>query len=164
MSMDMDVAGMQMKLLKVDGDMYVQLGATGKQWLKVPKSQMAQYEGTADSADLTAGLEKARSATKKVTYVGDEAVEGTNTRHYVITMDSAGLSKLTGSGATLSGETFDYDLWLDEAGRMRKVAMDVKAEVEGKSLPMTMAGVMGHYDEPVDITAPAKEDVTNLPG
>lgn len=163
MSMEMDVAGMKMKLLKVDGAMYIQMAMTGEKWLKVPESQMAQYEGTADSGDMVAGMEKAKAAMKKVTLVGEESVDGVQARHYVITMDSAGLSQLTGSGAKITGDTFDYDIWLDGSGRMHKVAMKVSAEVDGKAMPMTMAGIMGHYDEPVDIKAPAKEDVSEMP-
>jgi hypothetical protein len=164
MLMDTDVGGMKMTLLKVDGDMYVKMPLTGEKWLKVPQSQMAQYEGTAGSTDLAAGLEKARSAMRKVTLVGDEVIDASFTHHYRITMDSAGLSQVTGSGATILGDTFDYDIWLDEAGLIRKVAMDVKAEVDGKAVPMKMDGVMGDYDAPVTITAPAKEDVADLPG
>ena len=164
MLMDTDVGGMKMTLLKVDGELYVKMPLTGEKWLKVPRSQMAQYEGTAGSTDLAAGLEKARSAMKKVTLVGDEAIDGGNTRHYRITMDSAGLSQVTGSGATILGDTFDYDIWLDEAGLIRKVAMDVKAEVEGKAVPMKMDGMIGDYDAPVTIIAPAREDVADLPG
>ncbi len=164
MKMDMELGGMEMKLLKVGGDMYVQMAATGKKWMKVPKSQMGQYEDTADSADLTAGLEKAKAAMKKIELVGEETVDGANTRHYRITMDAAGLAKMTGSDAKIAGDTFDYDIWLDDASRARKVAMNVSAEVDGKDLPMKIAGVMGHYNEPVDIKAPNKADVTELPG
>jgi hypothetical protein len=164
MLLDTDVGGMKMTLLKVDGDMYVKMQLTGEKWLKVPKSQMAQYEGTAGAADLPAGLERARSATREVRLIGGETIDATNTGHYRITMDPAGLSQLTGSGATIIGDTFDYDIWLDEAGLIRKVAMDVRTEVAGKAVPMTMVGVMGDYNDPVTITAPAKEDVADLPG
>lgn len=164
MKMDMELGGMEMKLLKVDGDMYMQMAATGKKWMKVPKSQMDQYEDTTESADLTAGLEKAKAAMKEIALVGEEAVEGTNTRHYRITMDAAGLAEMTGSDARIAGDTFDYDIWLDDANLVRKVAMEVEAEADGKDLPMKIAGVMGNYNEPVDIKAPNKPDVTELPG
>jgi hypothetical protein len=164
MSMDMDMAGMKVSMLKINGDMYLQLGATGKKWMKVPKDQMAQYEGTTDSADMTVGMEKARSAMKKIELVGDEAVDGTATRHYRITVDADGLSKITGSDAKIAGDTFDYDVWLDGANLLRKVAMDVKAKTQGEDLPMVVAATMGHYDEPVVIKAPGKDDIVEMGG
>lgn len=164
MSMDMDFAGMQMKTLKVDGAMYLKMAATGKQWMKVPKDQMAQYESATDSADLTAGMEKAKGAMKKIDLVGDETIDGVAVHHYRITVDAAGLSEMTGSDAKISGDTFDYDVWLDDANLMRKVSMDVKADADGEDLPMTVNGVMGHFNEPVNIKAPDPKDVVEMGG
>ncbi len=164
MRMDMDMGGLAMKTLKVDGDMYVQLGATGTKWMKVPKDQMAQYESTTDSADLTVGLEKAKGAMKSIDLVGEEAVDGVATKHYRITVDAKGLSSITGSDASLADEDFAYDVWLDASSRLRKVAMDVTARADGEDLPLKVAATMGRYDEPVSITAPAAKDVVEMDG
>jgi hypothetical protein len=164
MSMDMDMGGMAMKTLKIDGAMYLQMGATGKKWMKVPKDQMAQYDTTTESADITAGMVKAKDAMKKIEKLGDEPVDGVATSHYRITIDADGLSKMTGADASISGETFAYDVWLDDADLVRKVAMDVKTDADGEKTPMTVDGVMGHYNEPVSITAPAAKDVVEMGG
>lgn len=165
MSMDINMGGTgTMKTLKVDGAMYLQLGGAGTKWMKVPKAKMAQYEGTTDSADITAGMEKARGAMKKIEAVGDETVDGVATHHYRITVDAAGLSKISGSSASVADADFDYDVWIDDAGLVRKVAMDVPAKAGDDDVPMKMSGVMGHYNEPVSIKAPADKDVVEMGG
>jgi hypothetical protein len=161
MKMDLGELG-EMTSLKIKGDMYIKMAALGGHWMKVPKSQMDQYESTTDSADITAGMEKAKSAMKSITLVGDEAVDGVPSHHYRITVDAKGLSKISGSSDTIADSDFDYDVWIDDASLLRKVAMDVKAKADGEDVPMKMNGVMGHYNEPVSIKAPDPKDVVEM--
>lgn len=163
MAMDMEFVGMKMKLLQVDGAMYMKLDASGDMWMKVPEDQMSQYESTTDSTDVSAKLQEVQDSIKQVESLGTETVDGVQTTHYRFSIDGSALSKLTGADGEIDAETFTYDIWLDDADLVRRVSMDLKATIDGKSVPLKVDGKMSHYNEPVDIKAPAKDQIMDMP-
>nr|WP_300151737.1 DUF6612 family protein [Propionicimonas sp.] len=163
LSSDMEFAGMKMKMLQVDGEMYMQMDAAGDSWMKVPADQMSQYEASMNSMDLGARLQEVKDSVKQVENLGEETVDGVRTTHHRLTIDASALTKMTGSEGEIDADAFSYDVWVDEADLVRKVAMDLKAKIEGKSLPITVNGTMSHYNEPVTIKAPPKDKIVDMP-
>lgn len=163
MSMDMDMGGMAMKMIQVDGVTYVQMELTGDKWMRVPDDQSSQYDSATDQADLVKQLEEMKDAVKSVENLGKEDVDGVPATHYRFVLDAAALKDLTGSEGKLDADTFGYDVWVDDAALVRKVEMELKAEVDGKSMPFKIAGTMGDYNEPMDITAPPEDQIMEMP-
>ena len=163
MVMDMEFAGMKMKMLRVDNEMYMKLDATGDMWMKVPEDQMSQYESTTNSTDVVAKLQEVRDSIKLIESLGTETVDGVQTTHHRISIDGSALSKLTGSEGEIDADTFVYDIWLDDADLVRRVSMDLKAKIDGRNVPFKIDGRMSHYNEPVDIKAPAKNQIMDMP-
>lgn len=163
MSMSMDFAGMQMKMLKVDGKTYIQMGLTGDKWMLAPDDQASQYDSTADQADLGGQLQKMKDSITAIDKMGEETVDGVSTTHYRFTIDAAALKDLTGSEGTLEADTFTYDVWVDQDALVRKVEMELNAEVDGKSMPLRISGTMGNYNEPMDISAPEEDQIMEMP-
>lgn len=54
---------------------------------------------------------------EKVTLVGDDSVDGTHTKHYVLTTNTESFKATLGDEAAKVPDTLTYDVWLDdEAG------------------------------------------------
>lgn len=163
MAMDMEFAGMKMKMLQVDGEMYMKLDATGDMWMKVPEDQMSQYETTTDSTDVVAKLQEVRDSIKMIESLGTETVDGVQTTHHRISIDGSALSKLTGADGEIDADAFVYDIWLDDADLVRQVSMDLDTKIEGETVPFRVDGRMSRYNEPVDIKAPPKNQIMDMP-
>lgn len=163
MAIDMDMGGMAMKMLQVDGQLYVQMGMTGDSWMRVPEDQLDQYRQSADASDPLAGLRSVKDSVTGIEELGSEAVDGVPATHYRLTLDGGALDKLAGGGVGGEAEEFTYDLWVDAAGLLRRYGMELDLESEGESLPMKLSGTVGNYDEPVDITAPPKSKIVDMP-
>lgn len=160
-SATMTVAGMKMKMIKVDGAMYMQMAATGKKWIKLPESQMAQFEGST-RVDYAAQFAKAKDSIESVEVVGQETVGGVPTSHYRIVLDADALAKMSGNSDQsypVTSDTFNYDVWLDDANRPRRITMSLTVEAGGKKMPMSIQSVMSDYNKPVTITAPPKSQI-----
>lgn len=164
MDLSTDFAGMKMKLRQLGDEMYLQLDAAGDTWMQVPADQRSQYDTTTGSTDLSAKLREVKDSVKQVEKVGEESVDGTPTTHYRIDIDGSALSKLTGSDGEIDADAFTYDVWVDAADLVRKVSMNLEAEIDGKSMPFKIDGTMSHYNEPVTIEAPPKDKIVEMPG
>ena len=164
MSMTTQFSGFKTRLIQVYGDLYVQMAATGKKWLKVPSSQAGQYETTTD-VDFTESLENSRDSIQSVVVVGEETGLGTPTTHYRMTLTADALDELGGTpDGSLDGETFRYDVWLDGADLPRKFAMDLTMDVDSEKTPVMMTATMDDYNEPVTIEAPPKSQIVSFGG
>ena len=166
-AMNMDMGGLEMELIKLGDQMYIKMAAAGDSWFSIPKDKMDQYS-SGTHVDYAEMLANAKESITKVTYVGDDTVDGTSTSHYRLTMAGDALGKMGGTGTETStkvdGDSFDYDLWLDDADLTRKVAMELTMVVESQKVPMKLLSSVGDYNEPVTITAPSKDKISELPG
>jgi len=118
-----------------------------------PMSGMLDQMGTLDPRETFTAFEK---GLREVRFVGEEAVDGEDLQHYLLTVDfreaaeAQGLPRRQGMPKTL-----DYDMWLDDEALMRRIEMGVKqvrTELE-----------MSDWGEPVTIEAPADEDIVQAP-
>lgn len=163
MKMETDFAGTKMTLLVVDGISYIQMPSLGGKWMQVPESQ--QSPNTPESSDPTASFVKAKGSIKKIAYIGDEDVDGTKTKHYQVTMDAKALGQVTGNGdAKLSGDTFEYGVWMDDAGLIRRMSINTNASFGDTMMPFVMDAKFSGINQPVDIKAPSKDQLIQMGG
>lgn len=147
--MTMDMAGMKIEMISVNGDSYMK-GLLGDGWVKVSKDVAAQTSSGADT-DQSQWLLQNKDSFKDVALVGPEQVDGVNATHYRLTMDGAQLKDLGGT-ATAGIDDLVYDSWVDDQGRMIKSSFDLSAA----STPMKMVAKMSKFNEPVSVAAPKK--------
>ena len=148
-----------------DGFTYIKSAVlqTEKPWLKIdPKAStgigkmMGDLGGNSDPAKLSEVFAKAVSvkATDKV-----ETTDGVDTMMYKLSLPSAAITENLGLPAEFTKmmpKTIDYDVWVDEADRMRK--MNMQMEVMGQKTTTEM--VFSKYGEDVTIEAPPADQVT----
>jgi hypothetical protein len=169
MTMSSPMGGGDMDIRLVDGIMYLSLGdlSQGK-FIELdpadPKGPFAGMgmEGMLDQLDPGKALAKMEDGISRVVFVGEE--DGLD--HYELTVDlQQMIDQLDGdlppAAESQVPETATYDLWLDDEGRFSKMSMD-ELPVGGASgsMEMTVSG----WDEEVDIEAPAKDEITTMPG
>jgi hypothetical protein len=154
--MVMDMGGQSFEVISVDGA-YFMKGLLGKGWMKV--SEELAEQATSTSSDPAAMLEQSKKYIKSVEAAGSETVNGVNAQHFKVTMDVKALGDLGASGVKIDGDTLLYDYWLDESSRPVKVAFDMS---DLSTTPIMMEMYLGHFNEPVKITAPKK--FTKMPG
>lgn len=159
MKYSMDLGGMAMEMIMVDGNSYVKMALLGDTWMKMTAEQMAQAGVDTPGVGASSGLEAARDSIQKVVFLGEEEVGGHATRHYRATVDAAAFDQMGGSGLEIEGETFDYDLWVDADNLMRRFSMTGQAE----GSPLQMTATFDKWGEPVSIEAPDPSTVTDMP-
>ncbi|HOC13805.1 MAG TPA: LppX_LprAFG lipoprotein [Propionicimonas sp.] len=162
MQMDANIAGMAMKMLQVDGELYVQMEVLGDKWMLVPEDQRSNYMEATKTGDMAKSFEQSKDLIKSLETVGDETVDGVATKHYLVTYDGSALSGLTGGTGSVEG-TLEYHMWVDADSLIRKVSMEAAASEDSEVVPFKMSGTMGDYNEPVTIKAPSKDDITEMP-
>ena len=113
-----------------------------------------EFEKSFEQADPSKMAESYEQAIKDVKYVGPETVDGESLQRYEVTMDTKELGDSVPDAAGLP-DTLTYDMWLDDQDRIRKVTYSVSG-VKGEMS-------MSKYGEPVDITAPAADDIVEIP-
>jgi LppX_LprAFG lipoprotein len=94
---------------------------------------------------------------KSVVFVGDENVDGEQLGHYEITVDTSKIDQLKDlpTQAQLP-DNVNYDLWLDDQNRMRKMTMKLES-----GTPMDTEVEFSKWGESVDIAAPPASDVVD---
>ena len=141
--------------------MYFKMGQLGDKFMKMslddPNSPLGQMSSLTDNMDPRKAMDAFAPALKKVTYIGDETVDGQQLKHYKLSMDPSEISTLKDMGAT-SGmpKRLNYDIWLDDQSRMTKMTMDM-----GSQMKIDMRYF--DWDKPVDISAPPASEVTDMP-
>lgn len=167
MKLSMPGSAAQMHMI-IDGtNVYMQMpgvGGDGK-FVRMPLSVLSQAGGQDVSTLMnpSENLALTQQAVDRVVFTGTEDVAGETLRRYKVTMDPQKLQQgLATSGPTAMPsptgmpESLPYDLWLDDAGRMRKMTMNL----EGTAMTMTTTD----YGKPVTITPPPAASVTQMPG
>lgn len=145
-------SGIEVKLIKIGDKIWVKGATTGGKWQKLPASS-AQVSAT-DSADMTKALQQMQAAVSETTTVGTETVDGVEATHYKFVIDVAAYNKALGGKAVVSGDTFDYDVWADADGLMRKMETTMKMDVSGQKIESNLSATMSDFNEPVTIKAP----------
>jgi hypothetical protein len=162
--------GFELRL--VDGIMYVSAGSlTGGKFWKLDPSDKNNPLGASglgdllDQMDPVKAVEAVRPAIEKVTFVGNEDVDGRSLDHYTLTVDPETALKSLGGGSMTQGaqgevpDSLVYDVWLDDQGRTGKVSMDLPVGGSSTSLDINMTD----FGEQVDIEAPSADQVTKMP-
>lgn len=165
--MNMKIGGptnISAEVIFIDNTMYMKGLMGSSKWVKLSLDQLAQASGNSALTSMTNPLEmvkKVSQSVKTATYQGKEKVDGDDTDHYTLTVDTSALSSALGSSAAgaASGmpKTVNEDLWVDGDNHLRKT--EVKLGSMG-----TFDVTMSNYGEKVDIEAPPAAQVQQMPG
>lgn len=166
MSMESPAMGEQaIDIRLVDNVMYMNMGQMSngkfiKFDLSDPQSLPPGMDQVTEMMDPLAATESLGKGLTSVTFVGDEDVDGETLSHYEVGVDPSKMEQfqqMPGQAQAQQPEDIDYDLWLDDQNRMRK--LDMNMEVGTGKVAMTME--LFDWDEPVDISAPPAGDVVD---
>jgi len=165
MQMSMAAMGMDIDIVLVDGTIYLAMGElTQGKYLSMTTQEMAEDPalagtiGSLESMDAAGQAEAMADAVTSFEHVGSETIDGVDTEVYEVTIDPAkvkdGTAGVDASTADQLGEmTAVYKV--DPAGL--PVQADVTIEVDGQQ--MVVESAFSKWGEPVEVTAPADEDV-----
>lgn len=168
MTMEMPGAGGgpsqgNVEMLFIDKVMYMKMPGTAGKYYKMTMAEVSKMSGQdlTQAMNPTAQLEQMKSSMKQVTYVGEEDVNGTKTRHYKAVIDSAGISpSMTATASSMSPpKEMPYDIWLDDQNRTRKFTMEMAVS----GMTITYNGTLDKFGEPVTVTAPPASQVQPMP-
>jgi len=167
MSTSMDMPAQQMDMIVLDKAMYMSgagMGTAGKPWIKLdlddpnsPLGDVSQLYESSDPQAFTAYLDVATSVTDE----GGESIDGVDTTHYVVTVDTKKMydNPAFGGKQALSqlglGKETTIDTWVDGDFRPVQIEMDL-----GKAGSLT-----AHYTkwgEELDIEAPPASKVMSF--
>lgn len=163
MTMEMPGAtGQGINILLLGKKVYMQLpGQAGGKYVEMPMDQLTAAGGQDFEKLLNPAesLRMSKDAVQKVTFIGEEDVNGEKLKHYQMELDLQKASEAAGVTAApqpTGPQTVPYDLWVDGDKLMRQMRMTY----EGAEVTTTM----DKYGEPVDIQAPPSASVTTMPG
>jgi len=145
----MNVSGLEMEMITVDGDYFMKMGMTGDQWMKMDAESAQDMAGSA-APDFSTWAESARDTIEAVELVGDDTVGGVAVKHYRLTMTPDAMADFGVEDSDLADATLGYDVWVDAEGFTRQ--FDVA--LAGGEMPMDMMATLDNFNEPVDIQAP----------
>lgn len=120
------------------------------------KNPMVKSLGGNATFDPKATIEIFAQGLESVVLVGTDSVEGTPTKHYVVTTSTEAVSDLGGTELENLPASLTYDVWLDDKGRLAK--MEAEYGEQG-SMRLTMTNWGGK----VDIAAPSAAQVQPYP-
>jgi len=163
-SMTMNMSGMQMQALLIDGAMYMKSPSmpTDK-WVKITAKEFGSVSGGAMSSALTNPMGLFDQMSQYLTaskYVGTDRVNGAQAKHYTLTIDMAGAMKgmkLPSSSAAQLPKSVDEDVWIDSRSR------PVKVKVQMGSME-TMTMTLSDFGKRVSVKAPPASQVTSMSG
>jgi len=93
-----------------------------------------------------------KQGVRKVRYVGNETVNGTPTDHYVVTVDSAALTRaMKQQQVGALPKQLTYNMWLDQQNLLRRM----RFQVQGLTTEMNVS----RWGEPVHVQAPPQSKV-----
>ena len=155
------------ELREADDVLYVRVppgrsATQGKSWVSVP----ADSSGTVGSQDPQEFL-KVLSGARDVRELGQEDVNGTSTTHYSLTIDPETLAKVAAANPSASSlppgvldqlKDVKTDLWVDDDNLPRRLRVAAKVQ----SVTVHTAFEYHDFGKPVDVAAPAADDVLQL--
>lgn len=146
--MKMDVAGMEMEIILVDGDAYLKMALLGDQWMKMDPEDAAEMAGTS-GPDIGQWTKDYAKNVEKVELVGEENLNGVTVTHYRLTLKPEALGDLGMEDAGIEATDVVFDVWIDGDGFTRQFVMDMKGDV-----PVAMTATLDNFNQPVTIEAP----------
>jgi hypothetical protein len=123
--MKMNISGMEVEMIVVDGDAFMKMAMLGDQWMKMDPKDAAEMAGTS-GPDI-----------------------GRWTEDYRLTLKPEALGDLGMKDAGFEATGVVFDVWIDGDGFTRKFAMDMSGD-----LPTAMTATLDDINEPVTIEAP----------
>ena len=152
-------SGQDLEMRLIGTTMYMKMAAMGDKFVKLdlndPNSPLGQMSSLTDNMDPRKAMDSFAPALKKVTYVGEETVDGAKLKHYKLVMDPSKITSLKDVGTQLP-KVIKYDMWLDDQSRMSKMVMNL-----GSTMDVSVRYF--DWDKPVTITEPAPSEVTEMP-
>jgi hypothetical protein len=145
--------GQEQRMIIVDGVMY--LGLEKKKYLSYDLSDPNSPLGTdlidqLDPSSMSDVFEEGMTASR---FLGEEEKQGESMEHYRVAVDAASVFSETPDGAS----SVTFDVWFDDEGYLR---------VQEAGLGAGAGSVQLSYEDwgaPVDIKAPPKSQVSQLP-
>jgi hypothetical protein len=183
--MDMTVPSLgDLNMVLIGDTMYMKLPhsllPTAKPWIKVDahgtdpvsKALAAVTSQEKQSVDPSQMLSQLASV-GTITSHGTDTVAGESATRYTISVDTAKLMKskdvtpqmrqmLSGSGTQLPPH-LNYTVWVNSANLPVKFSLTENVSLQGQPKQVTIAGTYTDWGKPVDITAPAADQVGPLP-
>lgn len=143
----------------------------GKTWFKVdlsdPNGLFGQLGKSMDPSSMFAAMQKP----KEFELLGSEEVDGVQTNHYNIVMDTASYAdamELPAEMMKLMPKEIGIEMWVDKDNQPRKFHQDLEIPSPtgtGKPVKTTTEGTYYDFGDDVDIEAPPAADVAdNIPG
>lgn len=143
----------------------------GKKWLKFDMSDPSSPFGQLGKSIDPTYMIKAMEAPKKFEVLGTEEVDGVETNHYNIVMDTATYAEaleLPAGMAEFMPKEIAVEMWVDADDRLRKFHQDLEIPDlmgTGKPTKTTTDGTYYDFGTDVDIEAPPAAEVTDeIPG
>jgi hypothetical protein len=175
--------GGTIQLVSTTDAVYLQLPAEatrftgGKPWVKADRTALERVAQmvlgpAAPTANPADALEFLRAVSGNVETVGPDTTRGEPTTHYRAQIDPAKITPtLAGRiDAADLGQTVPTDVWVDAAGRLRKLTLAAPSEVgagaaQGSSAgPMTVTFELWDFGTEVAVTAPPADQVSDAGG
>ena len=153
--MQMDISGMKVEMILVDGEAFIKMALLGDQWMKMDPEDAAEMAGTS-GPDIGQWTEDYAKNLEKVEKIGEEDLDGVAATHYRLTLRPEALGELGMKDAGITATGVVFDVWVDGDGFTRKFAMDMDGDV-----PVAMTATLNDINEPVTIEAP--EDWVEMP-
>lgn len=122
-----------------------------------PSSPFGPMLGQMQGMDPRESFTAFESGLRKVTFVGEETVDGEELERYRLSVDPREAAKAQGLPENAQmPKRVDYDLWLDDDALMRRMEMEL-AQVE-------VVSTLSDWNEPVTIKAPGPKQLVPVPG
>ncbi len=140
----------------VEGDELTMLVVDGSGWFREPGADTWQAlpDGVIDVDVFSpeSSLDQWRAAVVSLEEVGAEPVGGAPHTRYALTIDAAKAAAARGEELPDgTPETFDYDVWVDDANHLRRVSFELGT--------MKQRFDYTRWGDPVDISAPDPDKV-----
>ena len=177
------VGGLREHGIFVGGVSYLRVPAVGvlphgAHWIAITRADAkvdASAGSSVGSTDPSTGLRFLGAISGSPTAVGHETVDGVATTHYAFTLDLKAFyarmaksadalnaprlgSSLEQLGSLVDLSALPGEAWLDTDGRVRRFELTISVTEQGETAKVVVGFHFSHFDEPVDVTAPAASD------
>ncbi|ANS78714.1 Putative lipoprotein [Serinicoccus hydrothermalis] len=148
-----------MEMITTGGEVYLAMPGVTPEGMYVRGGEdLLGQAGAMEDLDVSTQWEAWEQGAQSVVLVGEEDVDGTEMRHYQVTLDPEAAAAAGGEAATTAApgmpDTVVYEVWLDDDNLMRQLTFDL----EGVSMEMTT----DNWGEPQEIQAPAEDQVMEM--